>query len=49
VAYPAWGSVDVAPAEPVAGRTQPAVLSVSLPEKNSARLVVLRAQGESSF
>jgi alpha-galactosidase len=42
VVYPPWGSVDVVPGEPVAGRAQPAVLSVSLPEKNSARLVILR-------
>jgi hypothetical protein len=42
VVYPAWGSVDVVPGGAGAGPAQPAVLSVSLPEKNSARLVILR-------
>lgn len=46
VVYPAWGAVDVVPGVPdgpAAGPGQPAVLSVSLPEENSARLVILRA------
>lgn len=49
VVYPAWGAVDVVPAAPgvpdgpAAGPGQQAVLSVSLPEENSARLVILRA------
>ena len=47
VVYPAWGAVDVLrgdpAAGPAAGPAQPAVLRVSLPEGNSARLVILRA------
>lgn len=42
VLYPAWGVVDVVPAD-LAHPAKPAVLRVSLPEENSARLVVLRA------
>jgi len=43
VVYPAWGAVDVVPEDSDAGPAQPAVLSVPLPEENSARLVILRA------
>lgn len=43
VVYPAWGAVEIMPSDPAAGPAQPAVLSVPLPEKNSARLVILRA------